>query len=299
MQSAFFGCRTVLALDAACLCDGAEPRELDESCAVEGDVTVGALIHRDGIRVCRGDGCETHVGATLTVKRARTPLLVEATVHALAQKAAPDAVAPLVCYLSAPGDLAASAIVSRTHGVDGYRFLRGEPSVAECVDWTEAIARAVLALGRARIVHGDLKLNNTCVAANEWRVIDFGHAAVHREPRVAQRDYIYDTDEPAPFSASFDLRVFIWSCVVHAHEPQLAAWRPWLARFETAYPVAWRRYVAAKASSSARMRERAMHAMYQPVYAEHDDEFEPERVLETIRALRAAERDGRAVLDAP
>lgn len=299
MQSAFFGCRTVLALDAACLCDGTEPRELDESSAVEGELTIGALIHRAGLRVCQGDGCETHVGERLTVKRARRPLLVEATVHALAQKAAPDAVAPLVCYLRAPGDIPASAIVSRTHGVDGYRFLRGEPSVAECVAWTEAIARAVRALGNAHIVHGDLKLNNTCVSANEWRVIDFGHAAVHTEPRVAQEDYIYDTDEPAPFNASFDLRVFIWSCVVHAHEPQLEAWRAWLSRFECAYPVAWRRYVAAKRSNCARLRVRALHAMYQPVYAEHDAEFEPERVLDTIRVLRAAERDGRAVLHAP
>ena len=36
------------------------------------------------------------------------------------------------------------------------------------------------------------------------------------------------------------------------------------------------------------MRERALHAMYQPVYAEHDGEFEPSRVLDTIRILRAA-----------
>ena len=36
------------------------------------------------------------------------------------------------------------------------------------------------------------------------------------------------------------------------------------------------------------MRTRALHAMYQPVYAQHDSEFEPSRVLDTIRVLRAA-----------
>jgi hypothetical protein len=300
MNGAFFGCRTVLVSDAAALCDAHEPHELDESAELEG-TTVGALIHRGGsVRVCSGDGCETHVSERLTVKRARHAMVVEATVHALAHRAAPDAVTPMLWYLRAPGDLAASAIVSRTHGVDGYRFLRDVASTAARVAWTEAIARAVAAFGAARIVHGDLKLNNTCVADGAWRVIDFGHSAVHGVPRIAPEDYLYDAAAEAPFNASFDMRVFIWSCVLHAADPD--AWRPWLSRFECAYPVAWRRYTAARRSGCGRLRARALHAMYQPVYADHDAEFEPERVLDTIRVLRSArdaERDGRAVLDAP
>jgi hypothetical protein len=305
MQGAFFGCRTVLVSDAAALCDAHEPHELDESAEIE-ETTIGSLIHRGGsVRVCAGDGCETHVSERLTVKRARHAMLVEATVHALAHRAAPDAVTPMLYYLRAPGDLGASAIVSRTHGIDGSRFLRDAPSTDACVEWTASIARTVAAFGAARIVHGDLKLNNTCVADGAWRVIDFGHSGVHGVPRIAPEHYIYDSDAAgeAPFNASFDMRVFIWSCVVHAAEPD--AWRPWLSRFECAYPVAWRRYTAARRSGCARLRVRALHAMYQPVYAEHDAEFEPERVLDTIRVLRSAqpacgpERDGGAVLDAP
>jgi tRNA A-37 threonylcarbamoyl transferase component Bud32 len=304
MPSAFFGCRTVLVWDAAALRGSHDPNELDESALVvdEADVTIGELIHRCGtVRVCMGDGCETHVSDRFTIKRARHSMLVEARVHAIAHRAAPEHVAPIVCYLRAPGEIEASAIVSATHGVDGYRFVRGGASVDECLEWTASIARAARALAEARIVHGDLKLNNTCLANGEWRVIDFGHGAVHGDERLAPEEYIYDAAAPAQFSASFDMRVFIWSCIVHAPEACSAAWDAWRPRFEAGYSVAWRRAAAASRSGCARLRLRALHAMYQPVYAKHDPEFEPSRVLETIRALRAApaERDGGAVLDAP
>lgn len=287
MHGPFWGCRTCLIVDAAELLAHAEPRELDESEPIEG-TTVGALLHRAGtLRVCVGDGCTTHVSERLTVKRARGSLAVEARVHAAACRAAPGGVAELLYFLRAPGDLTASAIVSRTHGHDGSRFLREAPSAEACVAWTAAIAAIAAKLVAARIVHGDLKLNNTCVLDGEWRVIDFGHGAVHSEQRVAHDDYIYDTDDrAAPFNSSFDMRVFIWSCIVHAAEPD--AWSPWLSHFECAYPLAWKRHVAARRSGCGRMRTRALHAMYQPAYAQHDAEFEPSRVLDTIRVLRAA-----------
>ena len=287
MHGPFWGCRTCRIVNADELLAHAEPRELDESAAIE-DTTVGAILHRAGtVRVCIGDGCETHVGERLTVKRSRGSLAVEARVHAAAHRAAPTGVTEMLLYVRAPGTLAASAIVSRTHGVDGSRFLRDSPSADSCVAWTAAIAAIAAKLGAARIVHGDLKLNNTCVLDGAWRVIDFGHSAVHSEPRVAPNEYIYDADDRhAPFNASFDMRVFIWSCVVHAADP--GAWTPWLSHFECAYPLAWKRYVAARRSSCGRMRTRALHAMYQPVYAQHDAEFEPSRVLDTIRVLRAA-----------
>ena len=290
MHGPFWGCRAALVLDSDGVLAGAEPRELAESEPIEG-TTVGALLHRAGtLRVCVGDGCETHVGEELTVKRARGSVVVEAHVHAIAHRASPGGVTPLLYYIRAPGSLDASAIVTRTHGVDGSHFLRTAPSAEECVKWTAAIAGIAAEMGAARIVHGDLKLNNTCTLDGEWRVIDFGHSAVHTDPRVAPDDYIYDTPtRAAPFNASFDMRVFIWSCIVHADDP--APWKPWFSRFECAYPSAWKRYVSSRRSACSRMRVRALHAMYQPVYDEYDAEFEPARVLDTIRILRAAHPD--------
>jgi hypothetical protein len=307
MQGAFFGCRTVLVSDAAALCDAHEPHELDESAELEG-ATVGSLIHRSGsVRVCSGDGCETHVSERLTVKRARHAMLVEATVHALAHRAAPDAVTPMLWYLRAPGDLAASAIVSRTHGVDGFRFLRDAPSTEARVEWTAAIARTVRAFGAARIVHGDLKLNNTCRDdAGAWRVIDFGLSALAREAGAALCEpgtrSLYG-DAP-PLNASFDLRVLLWSCTLHARTA--GPWDHWASRFECEYPSAWRLLLVSRgccARERPRALTRALHAMYQPVFRRHDAEFEPLRVLDSLRLLRGeaarAEAQRLAAADAP
>jgi hypothetical protein len=105
--------------------------------------------------------------------------------------------------------------------------------------------------------------------------------------RLCDTPYIYGPD--AAMNTSFDLRVLLWSCILHAKSR--GPWDFWSSRFECEYAAAWElSRVARRAHPRDRPKAmtRALHAMYRPVCARHDAEFEPLRVLETLRLLRAA-----------
>jgi hypothetical protein len=316
----FYGCKSMLLFEPAALLaalgtpagivDAADGAERDGPLELDGVATsTFELLHAPGADVHVGPVARTHVHAGLAVKRSDGPMAVEAAIHAAAQRACPRGVARLCAYVGAPGR-AASALVTRDAGCDGYRFLRRAPPVADCLGWLEQVAGTVGALCGAGIVHGDLKLNNTCRDdAGAWRVIDFGLSALARDADVALCEHgtrgLYG-DAP-PLNASFDLRVLLWSCTLHARTP--GPWDHWASRFECEYPGAWRLLLVAR-SCSARERPRALtralHAMYQPVYRRHDAEFEPLRVLDSLRLLRGeageaarAEAQRLAAADAP
>jgi hypothetical protein len=313
MAMAFYGKRTMLVCRASELAARYEENptwegiggvafELSDAVDV-GGAPMGAfeVMHGAAPHVHYGSGTETHVFATAAVKRSAKPLLREAAIHAVAHAACPCAVARPVAYVTAPGCVA-SAIVSEFAGEDGFRFISRRPGARACAEWFSQVVRAVMRMQEARIVHGDLKLNNTCLLDGAWRVIDFGLSVQHTH-RLATPDFasVYADDAElakVPFNASFDLRVFIWSCVVHARHP--GPWDAWLSRFECNYPDAWALRAAAFQIPDRRRSkalQRALHAMYVPVFATHDAEFEPSRVLDTMR-LRA-ELDGLLLPDAP
>ena len=315
----FYGCRSALvhtsdalvrALDAA---DGDPERVaqlLESPTAHEADfelaghaVSAAAVMHQRSERHHAGVQAETHFLAGLAVKRSHERMLVEATVHARAHRACPRHVAAVCALVTATGR-ESSALVTEYAGHDGYRFVRSEPEYADALEWLEQVARCVSVLGAAGIMHGDLKLNNTCRdEGGTWRVIDFGLSMLVMPcGRLCETPYIYG--ENAPMNASFDLRVLIWSCILHGKSR--GPWDFWSSRFECEYASAW---ALAQAAWRAGARERgkamtrALHAMYRPVCARHDAEFEPLRVLDTLRILREAharaeaERDRE--LDAP
>jgi tRNA A-37 threonylcarbamoyl transferase component Bud32 len=301
---AFYGCKAALVHDAASLllalddADGdAElvaarlppPAEHDGDFLLAGHaISAAAVLHRQADRPFSGPLAETHVLDGVAVKRSHERMLAEAVVHAHAHRRCPGHVAA-VCGLVTASGRESSALVTEYAGVDGYRFLRDEPTYLEALEWIEQVARCVAALGGEGVMHGDLKLNNTCRdELGTWRVIDFGLAMLAMERgRLCDTPYIYGPN--AAMNTSFDLRVLLWSCILHA--TSRGPWDHWSSRFECEYAAAWElSRVARRAHPRDRPKAmtRALHAMYRPVCARHDAEFEPLRVLETLRLLRAA-----------
>jgi hypothetical protein len=308
----FYGCKGLLLHDAASLLaalDASEGAALgalagtahDGALTLDGvETSVFELLHAPGCDVHVGPVAKTHVRGGLAIKRSEQAMAVEAAVHAAAERRCPGGVAHLCAYVGVEGR-ASSALVTRDAGADGYRLIRQSPTADEALSWLEQLAATVRDLGAAGIVHGDLKLNNTCRDdAGAWRVIDFGLAMLVRDgAALADRDYLYGASPP--FNASFDLRVLLWSCVLHARAD--GPWDHWRSRFECEYPEAWALLLAARAAprrERPRAMTRALHAMYAPVFRRHDAEFEPLRVLDTLRLLRReAEAERLAAADAP
>ena len=319
-NSPFYGCKAALVHTADALvralddADG-DPelvsQRLASPTAHEADfelaghaVSAAAVLHERSERHHAGVQAETHfLAGGLAVKRSHERMLVEATVHAHARRICPRHVAA-VCGLVTATGRESSALVTEYAGHDGYRFVRSEPEYADALEWLEQVARCVAALGAEGVMHGDLKLNNTCRdEAGTWRLIDFGLSMLAmRGGRLCETPYIYG--ENAPMNASFDLRVLLWSCVLHGKSR--GPWDFWASRFECEYASAWelaQRARRAHARDRGKAMTRALHAMYRPVCARHDAEFEPLRVLDTLRILRdaharaEAERDRE--LDAP
>ena len=84
------------------------------------------------------------------------------------------------------------------------------------------------------------------------------------------------------------------------HARSSGPWEAWLSRFECNYPDAWHlRTLALRAPQQHRGRalQKALHAMYVPVFSLHDAEFEPLRVLNTMEIW--TEVHGAALADAP
>ena len=298
---AFYGKRTMLVCDPMHFAEKYRecptwdnirtvPCEVSDAVALgDGDgVCAFDVMHRSAQHVHYGHKSETHVLDTVVVKRSASSLLEEATLHALAYDACPLGVSRPVAYVTARG-CESSALVMERCGEDGFQFLRRKPAVSECVEWLSQVVRAVSRLHTASIIHGDLKLNNTCHMDGTWRVIDFGLALEHSH-KLLTADFIYNLEnendevmDRVPFNTSFDLRVLIWSCVLHARSP--GPWEAWLSRFECNYPDAWYlRTLSLRAPQQHRGKamQRALHAMYVPVFSLHDAEFEPLRVLNTM-----------------
>ena len=301
---AFYGCKAALVHDAASLlralddADGdAElvasklplPDEHDAEFELAGHaVSAAAVLHHQSERPFSGPLAETHLIAGLAVKRSHERMLAEAVVHAHAHRVCPRHVAA-VCGLVTASGRESSALVTAYAGVDGYRFLRDEPSYSDALEWIEQAARCVAALGSEGIMHGDLKLNNTCRdETGTWRLIDFGLSMLAMERgRLCDTPYIYGPT--AAMNTSFDMRVLLWSCLLHSKSR--GPWDFWSSRFECEYAPAWELARVARRShprDRGKAMTRALHAMYRPVCARHDAEFEPLRVLETLRLLRDA-----------
>jgi hypothetical protein len=316
---AFYGCKAARVHDAAALlraldeADGdaalvaqrlGAPEEHEAGFELAGTaLTAAAVLHEQSELHHAGALADTHFVAGLAVKRSHERLLAEAVVHAHAHRLCPGHVAAIHGLVTAAGR-ESCALVTRHAGVDGYRLLRDGPSYGEALEWLEQVARCVSVLGAAGIMHGDLKLNNTCRdEGGTWRVIDFGLAMLAMESgRLCDTPYIYG--EHAAMNTSFDLRVLLWSCILHSKSK--GPWGFWSSRFECEYASAWELALRARRAhprDRGKAMTRALHAMYRPVCARHDAEFEPLRVLETLRILREAharaeaERDGEP--DAP
>lgn len=317
-KMAFYGKRTMLVCDPMQLAEKyresptwdnirSVPREVSDAVALGDDAAQSIcafdVMHRSARHVHRGHTSETHVLDTVVVKRSAASLLEEATLHALAYEACPSGVSRPIAYVTARG-CESSALVMERCGEDGFQFMRSKPPPSECVEWLSQVVAAVSRMHTANIIHGDLKLNNTCLLGGQWRVIDFGLALEHSH-KLLTPDFIYNLEQEndevmdrVPFNTSFDLRVLIWSCVLHARSE--GPWDAWLSRFQCNYPDAWDlRTLALRAAQPlrAKLMRRALHAMYAPVFSVHDAEFEPLRVLNTMEMW--AETHGLLLADAP
>jgi tRNA A-37 threonylcarbamoyl transferase component Bud32 len=264
----------------------------------DGRVDAFEIMHGVAPHIHYGNDTETHILGTAVVKRSANSLIKEAALHSIAYATNPSGVARPVAYVTA-NECASSALVTEYAGEDGFRFLKKKPSVRDTVAWFTQVVDAVVHMHADRIVHGDLKLNNTCHIGGKWRVIDFGLSMQHAHGLVT-RDFIYAGDgsdecRHLPFNTSFDLRVFIWSCIIHtAHE---GPWDAWRSRFACNYAHAWALRDAAQGlhgRQRSKALNRALHAMYTPVFAFHDAEFDPLRVLNTVHLAYGPEGHGPA-----
>jgi tRNA A-37 threonylcarbamoyl transferase component Bud32 len=300
----FYGCKAARVHDSASLvralddADGdprlvaerlASPTEHEADFELAGrTVSAAALLHERSDVHHSGQLAETLFIDGLAVKRCHERMLAEAVVHAHAHRLCPLHVAAVRGLVTAAG-CESSALVTEYAGHDGYRFLRDEPPYSHALAWLEQVARCVATLGEAGVMHGDLKLNNTCRDDDgTWRLIDFGLSMLAMaRGRLCDTPYIYGSN--AAVNTSFDMRVLVWSCILHSKSR--GPWDFWASRFECEYASAWE---LARCARRAHPRDRgkamtrALHAMYRPVCARHDAEFEPLRVLDTLRVLREA-----------